>query len=58
MDGRAVRRVGGFPDRLRHRRMGVDGADQFLDRALEAEGAHLTYHDFRNGAALIRYQFR
>ncbi len=28
-----------------------------LLRVLEAEGARLTYHDFRNGAALIRYEF-
>ena len=31
---RGVRR---FADRLRHRRMRVDGADQLLDRALEAQ---------------------
>src|SRR6185503_13949598 len=38
VNGRAVRRVRGFPDRLRHRRMRVDGTDQLLDRALEAQG--------------------
>jgi 4-amino-4-deoxy-L-arabinose transferase-like glycosyltransferase len=34
------------------------GPEGILLRALEADGAHLTYHDFRNGAALIRYEFR
>jgi hypothetical protein len=34
------------------------GPEGVLLRALEAEGAQLTYHDFRNGAALIRYEFR
>jgi 4-amino-4-deoxy-L-arabinose transferase-like glycosyltransferase len=34
------------------------GPEGILLRALEAEGGHLTYHDFRNGAALVRYEFR
>jgi 4-amino-4-deoxy-L-arabinose transferase-like glycosyltransferase len=34
------------------------GPEGILLRALEAEGGHLTYHDFRNGAALLRYEFR
>jgi hypothetical protein len=33
------------------------GPEGILLSALEAEGAHLTYHDFRNGAALVRYEF-
>ena len=34
---RAVRRMRGFADGLRHRRVRVDGADQLFDRALEAQ---------------------
>jgi hypothetical protein len=33
------------------------GPEGILLRALEAEGARLTYHDFRNAAALVRYEF-
>ena len=33
------------------------GPEGTLLQALEAEGARRTYHDFRNGAALIRYEF-
>jgi 4-amino-4-deoxy-L-arabinose transferase-like glycosyltransferase len=33
------------------------GPEGILLRALEADGADMTYHDFRNGAALVRYEF-
>jgi 4-amino-4-deoxy-L-arabinose transferase-like glycosyltransferase len=33
------------------------GPEGVLLPAMEAEGAHLTYHDLRNGAALLRYEF-
>ena len=33
------------------------GPEGTLLRSLEAEGGHLTYHDFRDGAALLRYEF-
>jgi hypothetical protein len=33
------------------------GPEGTLLHALEVEGGQLTYHDFRNGAALLRYQF-
>jgi hypothetical protein len=33
------------------------GPEGILLRAVEAERGHLTYHDFRNGAALVRYEF-
>ena len=33
------------------------GPEGQLLRVLEAKGARLTYHDFRNGAALVRYEF-
>jgi hypothetical protein len=34
------------------------GPEGTLRRVLEAEGAQLTYHDFRNGAAMVRYEFQ
>ena len=33
------------------------GPEGTLLHALEIEGGRRTYHDFRNGAALLRYEF-
>ena len=45
MNRRAVNRVRGLANRLRHRRMRMDRANQFLDRALETEGQRRLSHE-------------